>query len=138
MKWGNVVVLDDLSGGYQENVNPRALFVEGSITNYSPILELFEKHNFDYVYHLAAYAAEGLSHFIRRFNYDNNLMGSINLINASIKFNVSCFVFTSSIAVYGGIELPMKESDFPILKTLMVLQSSLWNRILKPPTRCLD
>ena len=109
----NVVVLDDLSGGYQENVNPRALFVEGSITNYSLILELFEKHNFDYVYHLAAYAAEGLSHFIRRFNYDNNLMGSINLINASIKFNVSCFVFTSSIAVYGGIAPPMKESDFP-------------------------
>ena len=50
----------------------------------------------DYVYHLAAYAAEGLSHFIRRFNYSNNLIGSINLINASIKYKVECFVFTSS------------------------------------------
>lgn len=66
---------------------------------------------FDYVYHLAAYAAEGLSHFIKRFNYNNNLIGSINLINASINTGVKCFVFTSSIAVYGtSPELPMTEA----------------------------
>jgi UDP-glucose 4-epimerase len=109
----NVVVLDDLSGGYEDNVNPKAVFVNGSITDYALVLELFEKHHFDYVYHLAAYAAEGLSHFIRRFNYNNNLIGSVNLINASIKFGVSCFVFTSSIAVYGGIAPPMTENDYP-------------------------
>ena len=57
---------------------------------------------FDYVYHLAAYAAEGLSHFIRRFNYTNNVIGSVNLINAAVNHDVKCFVFTSSIAVYGG------------------------------------
>ncbi len=39
---------------------------------------------FDYVYHLAAYAAEGLSHFIKRFNYMNNVVGTVNLINASV------------------------------------------------------
>ena len=49
---------------------------------------------FDYVYHLAAYAAEGLSHFIRRFNYTNNLIGSVNLINASVNTGVKGFVFT--------------------------------------------
>ena len=56
---------------------------------------------FDYVYHLAAYAAEGLSHFIKRFNYTNNLIGSVNLINAAVNTGVKGFVFTSSIAVYG-------------------------------------
>jgi UDP-glucose 4-epimerase len=62
------------------------------------------------VYHLAAYAAEGLSHFIKRFNYTNNLIGSVNLINASVNTGVKCFVFTSSIAVYGASpDLPMTE-----------------------------
>jgi UDP-glucose 4-epimerase len=66
------------------------------------------------VYHLAAYAAEGLSHFIRRFNYENNLIGSINLINASVRHEVKCFVFTSSIAVYGALEPPMREDMRPV------------------------
>lgn len=108
-----VVVLDDLSGGFEDNVNTNAEFIKGSITDYDLVLALFEKHKFDYVYHLAAYAAEGLSHFIRRFNYDNNLMGSINLINASILHKVKCFVFTSSIAVYGAATPPMTEDTYP-------------------------
>src|SRR5690606_33617999 len=62
---------------------------------------------------LAAYAAEGLSHFIKKFNYENNLIGSINMINASIRHNVQCFVFTSSIAVYGKNQLPMDETMTP-------------------------
>jgi len=65
------------------------------------------------VYHLAAYAAEGLSHFIRRFNYENNLIGSVNLINESVRHGVRCFVFTSSIAVYGTSQLPMQEELTP-------------------------
>ncbi len=114
LKFGHtVIVLDDLSGGFKENVNTSASFVEGSITDVPLVEGLFEEHKFDYVYHLAAYAAEGLSHFIRRFNYNNNLIGSINLINESIKHKVKCCVFTSSIAVYGGIEPPMRETDYP-------------------------
>src|SRR5207244_692498 len=73
----------------------------------------FTENKFDYVYHLAAYAAEGLSHFIRNFNYNNNLIGSVNLINESIKHKIKCFVFTSSIAVYGKGQLPMKEEMIP-------------------------
>ncbi len=109
----NVVVLDDLSGGYKDNVNKVALFVKGSVTDQKLVDRLFEEHHFDYVYHLAAYAAEGLSHFIRNFNYTNNLIGSINLINASIKNKIKCFVFTSSIATYGTQTLPMIETAMP-------------------------
>ncbi|MBC8500893.1 MAG: NAD-dependent epimerase/dehydratase family protein [Nanoarchaeota archaeon] len=107
------VVLDDLSGGFEENVPNKAVFVKGSILNFKLIRELFKKYKFDYVFHLGAYAAEGLSHFIRIFNYRNNLLGSINLINESIRYNVKCFVFTSSIAVYGTNQLPMKEETTP-------------------------
>ena len=109
-----VIVLDDLSGGFEENVNPKATFVKGSVTDHVLVAELFEQHKFKYVYHLAAYAAEGLSHFIRRFNYINNLTGSINLINESIKHKIECFVFTSSIAVYGSQTVPMIETAYPL------------------------
>src|ERR1700691_312610 len=108
-----VVVLDDLSGGFRENVPGGASFVEGSIMDHELINRLFDRHSFDYVYHLAAYAAEGLSHFIKRFNYNNNLVGSVNLINAAINHNVKCFVFTSSIAVYGAGQSPMSEDMIP-------------------------
>ncbi|MFT5617826.1 MAG: UDP-glucose 4-epimerase, partial [Arenicella sp.] len=90
-----VIVLDDLSGGFKENVNEKATFIEGSILDIELLDKLFTEHKFDYVYHLAAYAAEGLSHFIKRFNYMNNLIGSVNLINESVKHKIKCFVFTS-------------------------------------------
>ena len=109
-----VVVLDDLSGGFRDQVPPGATFVQGSVTDANLVQRLFAEHEFDYVYHLAAYAAEGLSHFIRRFNYTNNLIGSMNLINESVKHHVRCFVFTSSIAVYGANQLPMREELTPL------------------------
>ena len=108
-----VVALDDLSGGFEDQVPADAIFVCGSVTDQALIQDLFAAHDFDYVYHLAAYAAEGLSHFIRRFNYSNNLIGSINLINESVKHDIRCFVFTSSIAVYGANQLPMREDLTP-------------------------
>lgn len=108
-----VVVVDDLSGGFEDHVDQRAIFVKGSIEDVQLLGDLFEEHQFDYVYHLAAYAAEGLSHFIRRFNYNNNLIGSINLINLAVNHKVKCFVFTSSIAVYGEQTPPMTEDMHP-------------------------
>lgn len=108
-----VVVLDDLSGGFRENLPQDVLFVQGSVTDYPGLQELFAAHRFDWVYHLAAYAAEGLSHFIRRYNYDTNLAGSVNLVNLSVLHRVKCFVFTSSIAVYGAAQLPMTEQTVP-------------------------
>lgn len=105
-----VVVLDDLSGGFTDNLVEGTRFIHGSINDIELVDQLFRTERFNYVYHLAAYAAEGLSHFIKRFNYNNNLIGSVNLINASINYGVECFVFTSSIAVYGSSpELPMTE-----------------------------
>ena len=109
-----IVVLDDLSGGFEDNVPKRATFVSGSILDQALLKKLYEEYAFDYVFHLAAYAAEGLSHFIKHFNYENNLIGSINLINLSINHRIKCFVFTSSIAVYGKTQLPMREDMIPV------------------------
>ena len=109
----NVVALDDLSGGFIENVPSGAQWVEGSVADYDLLTRLFDTHRFSYVYHLAAYAAEGLSHFIRRYNYETNLVASAGLINLSVLHDVRCFVFTSSIAVYGANQVPMTEDLTP-------------------------
>jgi UDP-glucose 4-epimerase len=111
-----VTVVDDLSGGFQANVPHGADFVAGSLLDHVLIDRLFAERRFDFVYHLAAYAAEGLSHFIKRFNYANNVIGSVNVINASVNTGVKGFVFASSIAVYGGLptlERPMNEDTRP-------------------------
>lgn len=109
-----VVAVDDLSGGFLSNVPQGVTFVKGDLRSPEFVRSVWENEGpFDYVYHLAAYAAEGLSHFIRRFNYETNLVASINLINASVNAGVKCFVFTSSIAVYGRNQLPMTEDLTP-------------------------
>ena len=108
-----VIVLDDLSGGFKRNIPRNAVYVNGSITNVKLIEQIFSDHKINYVYHFAAYAAEGLSHYIRNYNYQVNQLGSINLINAAVNYNVDCFVFASSIAVYGSQSPPMTEAMHP-------------------------
>ena len=95
-----IVGIDDLSGGYKENVNPKVEFWQMNLVTH-PIENCFEVHKFDYVYHFAAYAAEGLSPFIRQYNYENNLVATARVINQCIKHNVKRLVFTSTLAVYG-------------------------------------
>ncbi len=95
-----VVGIDDLSGGYKENVNPKVIFWQQNLVEH-PIENAFDVHRFDYVFHLAAYAAEGLSPFIRQYNYENNLVATARIINNCIKYNVKRLVFTSTLAVYG-------------------------------------
>ena len=108
-----VTAVDDLSGGLLGNVPRGATFIEGDLRSREFVESLWNDRTFDYVYHIAAYAAEGLSHFIRRYNYETNLIASVNLINQAVKNSVKCFIFTSSIAVYGKNQLPMTESLAP-------------------------
>lgn len=96
-----VVVLDDFSGGYRRNLAAGADLREGSVVDHELVESLFRENHFDYVFHLAAHAAEVLSHFIRRHSYTVNLIGGANLVNAAVRYGTRCFVFTSSIAVYG-------------------------------------
>jgi UDP-glucose 4-epimerase len=109
----DVVTTDDLSGGFRENVPEGARWMQGDLRDPAFTSSLWEEGDFDYVYHLAAYAAEGLSHFIRAYNYRTNLVASALLINQGVLHGVRRFVFTSSIAVYGRAALPMREDMTP-------------------------
>ena len=94
--------IDDLSGGYVENINDDVYFLEKNlVTDETSIKDIFKEQQFDYVFHFAAYAAEGLSPFIRTYNYDNNLRATALIVNECIKNNVKRLVFTSTLAVYG-------------------------------------
>jgi len=95
-----VIGVDDLSGGFEENIHPEVKFWQMDLVNH-PIENIFEAHKIDYVFHFAAYAAEGLSPFIRGYNYDNNLKSTARLVNECIKADVKRLVFTSTLAVYG-------------------------------------
>ena len=105
---GTVVGIDDLSGGYRDHVNDSVYFYDYNILN-DDIEKLFQTYDFDIVFHFAAYAAEGLSPFVRQFNYQNNLVTTSKLVTLSIKYGISRLVFTSSMAVYGNNKVPFKE-----------------------------
>lgn len=109
----SVLGLDDLSGGFLENVPKKVNFIQGNICDKVLIESLFTSYKPEVVYHLASYAAEGLSHFIKCFNYENNLLGSVTLLNAAINHAARLFVFTSSISVYGNASCPMTEDMKP-------------------------
>ena len=95
-----VIGIDDLSGGYLENVNSKVNFWQMNLVDH-PIDNCFQLHQFDYVFHFAAYAAEGLSPFIRQYNYNNNLVATARIVNNCIKYDVKRLIFTSTLAVYG-------------------------------------
>jgi UDP-glucose 4-epimerase len=106
-----VVGIDDLSGGYIENVNDKVKFYQKDIKE--DLDSIFVINKPTYVYHFAAYAAEGLSPFIRQFNYQNNLVATANIVNNCITHDVKRLIFTSTMAVYGEGNPPFDESLQP-------------------------
>ena len=97
-----VIGIDDLSGGYAENINSKVIFHNINLAKETTQLDqIFNYYKPDYVFHFAAYAAEGLSPFIRTYNYDNNLRATASIINECIRYNIKRLVFTSTLAVYG-------------------------------------
>ena len=110
-----VVGIDNLFGGYIENVPPKVVFYKRELATDS-LTDIFDKHEFEYVFHYAAYAAEGLSPFMRKFNYSNNILSTVNIINECINHDIKRLVYTSSMSVYGwGVKrgVQFDENDRP-------------------------
>ena len=110
----SVVGIDNLSGGYHDFIPNKVVFYKVDLSHRDAIDQIIKNEKPDYVYHFAAYAAVGLSPFIRSFNYVNNIVASANIINACINNNVKKLIFTSSMDVYGGVyEPPYTEEMIP-------------------------
>lgn len=103
-----VVVYDNLSSGQKINLFPEAGFVEGDILDYATLSQALK--GMDAVVHLAAKKAVGESMENPKLYSENNITGSLNIINAAVENGVKNMVFSSSAAVYGMPEyLPIDE-----------------------------
>ena len=109
----DVIGIDDMSGGFESSIPEGVEFYNQDLSDQSAVNDIFEKVKPDYVYHFAAYAAEGLSPFIRNYNYTNNVLCSANVVNACVNNSVEKVIFTSSMAVYGEGNPPFTEDQFP-------------------------
>jgi len=99
-KGHRITVFDNLATGARMNLFPGNAFIHGDILDY-PVLLAAMRDSVDAVIHLAAAKAAGES-MIRPEKYArNNLIGTINILNAMTEAGVSRFVFSSSAAVYG-------------------------------------
>ena len=105
-----VVGIDDFSGGYEDFVDKEVTLYKRDLVD--DIQDIFQVHKPKYVYHFT-YAAEGLSPFIRKFNYKTNMISNANIINECIRHDVKRVIFTSSMAVYGRGNPPFDEDEQP-------------------------
>ena len=106
-----VTVVDNLSTGQLKNLNPQAKFVNMDIKN-PEIERLCNEERFDYVIHLAAQTMLHVSMGKPLFDCEENILGSLNILEACRKTGVKRVVFASSAAVYGYTEtLPIDENN---------------------------
>jgi UDP-glucose 4-epimerase len=106
----DVTILDDMSLGLEENIDSRSIFVQGS-THSDSDLDSVLSVGFDGIIHLAAWKAAGESMTDPAKYAHNNLIGTINLLNACDRHGIKRFVFSSTSSVYGNPEyIPIDEN----------------------------
>jgi len=110
-KGHEVVILDNLYSGHKWAVPKDVEFVEANIQDEVLLMKLFKKNKIDIVVHFAGYieVEESVKRPLKY--YENNVLGSLNLIKCCVKNNVEKFIFSSTAAVYGNTnQFPIKES----------------------------
>jgi len=113
MEGHEVHILDNLSTGFEKNINPKARFIKSDISS-PAILEIFEKEKFDVVNHHAAQIDVRKSVNDPIFDANTNILGTINLLQACIKTGVKKFMFASTGgAVYGEQEYFPADENHP-------------------------
>ncbi len=108
-----VVIYDNLSSGNKINILPHSEFIEGDILDKEKLYQAMML-NIDGVVHLAGKKAVGESMAYPEMYAENNITGSLNILNAMVKANVKHIVFSSSAAVYGMPRYSTIDEDHPI------------------------
>ncbi len=96
----DIIIYDNLKNG-TTFMNSNKIY-KGDIRDESKLEFIFKKYNFDTVIHLAGLAHISESIDDPKYYYDNNVIGSLILLNVCIKYNVKNFIFSSSCTVYGN------------------------------------
>ena len=125
------------SAAVQRQSGRRPSVREGKHHRPSARRQTFAQGRFDTALSSGGLCGQGLSPFIKRFNYNNNLIGSVTLINAAINHGVKCFVFTSSIAVdQTSPDLPLMEGSPTRPEDSYGSRSSPSNLSCRPASGC--
>lgn len=105
-----VVVVDDLSHGFRNAVDPRAIFFEMNINEAEALKLILDKHSIEIVLHFAAFIEVGESVLDPYKYYSNNFSSGVSLLNTISQSNVKKLVFSSTAAVYGNpLYVPIDE-----------------------------
>jgi UDP-glucose 4-epimerase len=134
-----VVVLDNLSRGYRDAVDPTIPFYEGNVGDRELVARIAREHDINACIHFAAFAYVGESVTEPALYYENNVAQGINLLGALVKAGVRQFVFSSTCATYGEPQqIPIDETH-PQLPTNPYGWSKLFvERILADYDRAYD
>lgn len=107
----DVIVVDNLSTGKRENLNPAVEFVQANICHYSALVAPFNGKKIDVIYHIAGTASIPNS-ITNPYNaYQTNVQGTINVVRLARELGVKKFIYASSMTVYGNIVAPFKVGD---------------------------
>ena len=110
-KKNKVVVVDNLSSGRLQNLNKSAIFYSIDIENLSALEKIFKKYNFNYIFHMAAKINTSIETENTNDDVSNQILGSLNIINLSVKYKISKLIYGSSVAFYGHQKnLPVNEN----------------------------
>ena len=102
----NIIIFDNLENGHIETINSlkqagKVEFIKGDLRNIQDIEEVFKKYEIDTVIHFAGYIQVEESVKNPSKYYRNNILGSLNLFDTMVKYNVKKIVFSSTCAIYG-------------------------------------
>ncbi len=126
-----VVVLDNLSRGHKEAVPQNVKLEIVDLLDYQNLDKVLNGRNFDAVVHFAAFAYVGESVENPSMYYENNVVGSFNLLKACVKNNIKKFVFSSTCSLYGNPEIiPISENQKtnpinPYAQTKLMIETML-------------
>lgn len=142
-KGHKVLIVDNLSTGKKENLNPKAKFHKLDIRNLKAIEPLFK--NIDWVFHLAAFPRVQPSIEDPATSNDINLNGTLNVLIAARDAKVKKFIYSASSSAYGNqSQMPLKEnmpasplSPYGLQKYVGELYCQLFSQIYNLPTVCL-
>ena len=107
-----VTVFDNFSSGQKVNLFPEEKVIEADIMDYSSLIKCM-KQGYDALIHLAAFKAAGESMIKPQKYSDNNITGTINILNAASRADIKNIVFSSSAAVFGEPDYLPVDEDHP-------------------------
>mgnify|MGYP000031655155 FL=1 len=109
----NVIILDNLVTGYKKLINKKAKFVKADIKNKSKITKIIKDYNISSIIHLAAYLNVSEAENNKKKYYQNNIIGTKNLLEACKNSNVENIIFSSSCSIYGDVKGSVNENRKP-------------------------